>query len=229
MTEQPDLESMPADAAPRVLLIEDDEADYLLTRDLLADVFGSAVVLDWARTWQDALATIGEARHDVYLVDYRLGERNGLELVREAVDLGSAAPFILLTGQGSREIDLKAMRAGGKFDLVRGEAPVRQIPAIRPERDQVIIQAQFVALIGTDVQKESRGLGELKFISEEQDRFLSLRHFGMPDPGGLFDFIQSSDVRIERQLSRRDRDPPDLERWRRARARVLEILRPETA
>ncbi|MGH6920072.1 MAG: response regulator, partial [Geminicoccaceae bacterium] len=111
----------PGDAAPRVLLIEDDEDDYLLTRGLLAEVFGGAVVLEWVQSWSGALAVIAEARHDVYLVDYRLGERNGLELVREAIDLGSAAPFIVLTGQGNREIDLEAMRAGAADYLAKSE------------------------------------------------------------------------------------------------------------
>ncbi len=110
-----------ADVAPRVLLIEDDEDDYLLTRALLADVFGGAVALDWVQSWSGALALVAEARHDVYLVDYRLGERNGLELVREAIELGSTAPFIVLTGQGNREIDLEAMRAGASDYLAKGE------------------------------------------------------------------------------------------------------------
>jgi diguanylate cyclase (GGDEF)-like protein len=109
------------DVTPRILLIEDDEDDLLLTRELLAEAFGDAFELEWARSWDQALAAIGEARHDIYLVDYRLGARNGLELVREAIDLGSAAPFIVLTGQGSREIDLEAMRAGAADYLAKGE------------------------------------------------------------------------------------------------------------
>ena len=37
------------DAAVRVLLVEDDEDDYVLTRDLLAEGFGAQVTFDWAR------------------------------------------------------------------------------------------------------------------------------------------------------------------------------------
>jgi diguanylate cyclase len=125
MTEQPDpappTTAQGADVAPRVLLIEDDEDDYLLTRALLAEVFGDRFTLDWATCWSRALAMVAEARHDVYLVDYRLGERNGLDLVREAIELGSAAPFIVLTGQGNREIDLEAMRAGASDYLAKSE------------------------------------------------------------------------------------------------------------
>ncbi|MCX8101067.1 MAG: EAL domain-containing protein [Geminicoccaceae bacterium] len=106
---------------PRILLIDDDEDDYLLTRELLGEIFGGRLRLDWARNWDAALAAISEQRHEVYLVDYRLGERTGLELVREAVERGCSAPFIVLTGQGSREIDLEAMRAGAMDYLVKGE------------------------------------------------------------------------------------------------------------
>lgn len=106
---------------PRILLIDDDEDDYLLTRELLGEIFGGRLRLDWARNWDAALAAIGQQRHEVYLVDYRLGERTGLELVREAVERGCSAPFIVLTGQGSREIDLEAMRAGAMDYLVKGE------------------------------------------------------------------------------------------------------------
>ena len=105
----------------RVLLIDDDEDDYLLTRELLAEVFGRHLKLDWINSWQHALEAVFEARHDVVIVDYRLGERNGLELVREAVHLGCGAPFIVLTGEGNREIDLEAMRAGATDYLVKGE------------------------------------------------------------------------------------------------------------
>ena len=62
-----------------------------------------------------------EGEHDVVIVDYRLGARNGLELVREAVHLGCGMPFIVLTGEGNREIDLEAMRAGATDYLVKGE------------------------------------------------------------------------------------------------------------
>ena len=105
----------------RVLLIEDDEDDYLLTRELLIEVFGRQLQLDWIHSWHDGLEQVFEARHDVVIVDYRLGERNGLELVREAVHLGSHIPFIVLTGEGDREIDLEAMRAGATDYLVKGE------------------------------------------------------------------------------------------------------------
>ena len=67
-----------------MLLVEDDEDDYLITRDMLARQDRARFVLDWCASYEDALATIRERSHDVYLIDYRLGEHTGLELVSEA-------------------------------------------------------------------------------------------------------------------------------------------------
>lgn len=112
---------------PYILLVEDDEDDYVLARDRLASTFGPEVRLDWASTWQDGLAAIERAEHDVYLVDLRLGARTGLELVREAIKMGCAKPIILLTGQDSSEIDMEAMESGATDYLVKSQITADQL------------------------------------------------------------------------------------------------------
>src|SRR5207244_2436622 len=42
------------------------------------------------------------------------------ELLRAALERGCKAPIILLTGQGEREIDVEAMKAGASDYLVKG-------------------------------------------------------------------------------------------------------------
>ena len=106
---------------PRLLLVEDDEDDYLITNDLLSDIYGADFKLDWVRTEEDALSAISKGEHDVYLVDYRLGKTNGLDLVQQVSETWSTAPFILLTGQNSRELDIEAMRAGASDYLVKDD------------------------------------------------------------------------------------------------------------
>lgn len=106
---------------PFIALIEDDEDDYLLTRDFLSDIYGTTFRLDWIQDWPTAIETIGESVHDVYLVDYRLGEGNGLDLIRSAVASGCTSPIILLTGDSSRETDIEAMKAGASDYLIKGE------------------------------------------------------------------------------------------------------------
>jgi diguanylate cyclase (GGDEF)-like protein len=106
---------------PDILLVDDDEDDYILTRGMLTEIYGGRCKVDWVSSWDQALPHFREWRHDAYLIDYRLGERNGIDLVREAIELGCQAPIILLTGDGSREVDLEAMRAGAADYLVKSE------------------------------------------------------------------------------------------------------------
>ena len=65
----------------RVLLIEDDEDDYVLVRKLLSQIGSARYEIDWVQTYADAIEATAGGKHDVYLVDYRLGEQNGIEIL----------------------------------------------------------------------------------------------------------------------------------------------------
>lgn len=103
----------------RVLLIDDDEDDWVMTRDLLAEAEESRYSLDWASSYEQGLARIETREHDVYLMDYRLGAESGIDLLREAIARGCRAPIIMITGQGDRETDLAAMEAGAADYLAK--------------------------------------------------------------------------------------------------------------
>src|SRR5688572_12581520 len=104
----------------RVLLVDDDEDDYIIARDIIDEMPGQNYVLDWTSSFNEALQLIGQKKHDVYLVDYRLGAHDGLELITKAIESGCTAPLILLTGQSDRQTDEKAMRLGASDYLVKG-------------------------------------------------------------------------------------------------------------
>ncbi len=105
----------------KVLLIDDDEEDYILTRYIFDEFKDNQFTLDWLDNYADGLRVLQENRHDIYLVDYRLGGQTGLELLREAIRSGCTAPVILLTGQGDKETDFQAMKAGAADYLVKSE------------------------------------------------------------------------------------------------------------
>jgi signal transduction histidine kinase len=96
----------------RLLLIDDDEDDYVLTRDLLADIPELRFELDWIADPEAGLEEMVRGRHDLHLIDYSLGKLDGLGLIQAAVARGCPAPMILLTGLGDRAVDIRAMRAG---------------------------------------------------------------------------------------------------------------------
>jgi signal transduction histidine kinase len=104
-----------------VLLVEDDEEDYLLTKDLLSRLDGVRHEIHWVSDYRAALKAARDGDHDVYLVDYRLGADDGIELIRELVANGHDVPVIVLTGQGNRDVDVEAARAGAVDYLIKGE------------------------------------------------------------------------------------------------------------
>jgi signal transduction histidine kinase len=105
----------------KVLLVEDDEDDYILVRNMLSEALPSRYHLDWVTTYDTALEMMKRAEHDVYILDYRLGERNGLEILKHAVEEGCKVPIIFLTGQGDYEVDMEAMKAGAADYLIKDQ------------------------------------------------------------------------------------------------------------
>jgi diguanylate cyclase (GGDEF)-like protein/PAS domain S-box-containing protein len=105
----------------KILLVEDDEDDYLITRDMLVREQRTRFSVDWCSQYDEALVAIGEQLHDVYLIDYRLGQNTGLDLVREGFASRPFAPVIMLTGQAAYEIDLEATALGVTDYLVKQE------------------------------------------------------------------------------------------------------------
>jgi diguanylate cyclase (GGDEF)-like protein/PAS domain S-box-containing protein len=104
-----------------ILLVEDDEDDYLIASEMLADQKRVKFVVEWASDYENGLQLIREQRHDVYLVDYRLGMRTGLELVRAGFARRAHAPVIMLTGEVDPDIDLEASALGVTDFLVKGK------------------------------------------------------------------------------------------------------------
>ena len=105
----------------RVLLVDDDEDDYLLTDELLVEIFGDRLESEWINSYERAVDLLSEKRHDLYLFDYRLGSHTGLELLDAAKAADCTAPAILLTGLGDHDVDLDAMRKGAADYLIKSE------------------------------------------------------------------------------------------------------------
>lgn len=109
----------------RVLLVDDDEDEYILLKDHLRHMPASkdniSYTLDWVDNLNAAMEVSQHHEYDLYLVDYYLGEHTGLELMREWSAQGSSVPVVLLTGQGNYEVDLAAMQHGASDYLVKSQ------------------------------------------------------------------------------------------------------------
>lgn len=105
----------------KTLIIDDDEDDFFITSQYLKEISEFNIESSWSYNIIDAQAKLKSNEFDLYLVDYRLGARTGLDLLKEAVAGGCSKPIILLTGKGNTEIDKRAVEAGAYDYLVKSE------------------------------------------------------------------------------------------------------------
>jgi signal transduction histidine kinase len=100
-------------------LVDDDEDEHIIVGDLLRSAHWANFELTWASSYDEGLESILSSRLDVCLVDYRLGERSGLDLLSEVTAKLNHTQIILLTGEGDREIDETATKIGAADYLVK--------------------------------------------------------------------------------------------------------------
>jgi signal transduction histidine kinase len=99
----------------RVLLVEDDDVDYLAFKRLLRE---QKLPYDHVRA-----SSLAEARNilkaqafDVALLDYRLADGTAFDLFEE---IPRQIPFVIVTGSGDEEIAVQAMKAGASDYLIK--------------------------------------------------------------------------------------------------------------
>lgn len=136
-----------------ILLVEDDEDDYILVRKLLSGIDSTRFDLKWAQTYDAALEAMSKGSHDVCLIDYQLGDRTGLDLLQETKGKTLVCPAIFLTGH--QDYDMEAIRSGAADYLVKGrinadllERSIRY--AIERKRlESQLVQSQKMQALGT--------------------------------------------------------------------------------
>ena len=114
-----DAQSSSDSDAIRLLLIDDDEDEYRLLRSAIREIEAPRYDLDWVANADDGLRRMGDGYAAVF-VDYRLGATSGIELVRTAREQGHTVPLIMLTGEGSKQVDMAALDAGASDYLEKG-------------------------------------------------------------------------------------------------------------
>lgn len=127
----------------RVLVIDDDEDDFVIARDHLQRVEAGRYVVEWASNYAEGFEAMRSLRYDVFLIDYRIGPENGIDLLRNAHAAGIRVPMLMMTGVADRETDVEAMQAGAADYLVKGKFDGEQLArAIRYAVDRTRYLAQ---------------------------------------------------------------------------------------
>lgn len=154
----------------RVLLVEDDEDDAVLVRDLLADIPDVSYEVDWVPEFGKARAAIDRPSHDVCLLDYRLGGHDGLELLRRARDGECPMPIVVLTGFGEHEVDEQALAAGAADFLTKGGVSG---PVIDRSLRYAIRHRQVLEALRRSERERRRLSVELLTAQEKERRFVA--------------------------------------------------------
>ena len=141
----------------KLLLVEDDEDDYVLTQGLLEDIIAGEYSLTWASTPQEARKHFARNNHDLCMMDYRLGSEDGLSLLREAPKLGFKGPIIMLTGQDNKQLDQEALNAGAEDYLVKSQLNAQGLArAIRYALTRREMEAERVERLRAETENRSK-------------------------------------------------------------------------
>ena len=177
----------------RILIIEDDRLQFRIAEQMLANARMARFVVDWAQTFEDGLRRLLTDDYAACLLDFQLGARDGLELLREARAKNCQTPVIFLTADSSEQVDDAAMEAGAADYLVKGEINPRvlersiryslklgsamrelRLLATRDALTGLLNRRAFDALLSEEVERARRLEHSLALVVLDMDHFKNI-------------------------------------------------------
>ena len=188
-----------SDDQVQVLLVEDDDGDALLVGELLREV-GAAVVVRRARSLTQAKGLVSGAA--CVLLDLGLPDSQGLNGLRQLLQLEPEAAIVMLTGQANEHLGEQAVRAGAQDYLVKGDVAGHQLNrviryAVERRRAEEAQRALHVAQIhAQENARLERGLLPSPLLTDSR---LSVSARCLPGGkhillgGDFYDVVETSD------------------------------------
>ena len=145
-------------APKRVLVVDDDEGlRILIARHLRKAGFDVSVAVDGAAAVELCQADPGR----VLVLDQKLADLTGREVIRQLAALGYKVPFVMMTGQGDERLAVEMMKLGAADYLVKGLDLLDLLPAT--------LERVFRA-----VETETRLLQAEKQLQESREQYKAL-------------------------------------------------------
>jgi len=230
-----------------IILIAEDSATHATQIQALLERDGHSVVV--TVDGKQATESLSRCLPDLIITDLNMPEMNGLELVEFVRDNHSEVPVILMTGEGSEDTAVQALRKGATSYLPKRElahslnttvAEILQLIESRRDKDEVteaLVAAESTFIIGND----HRFAGQVVAHLEEQ-----LRNMKYSDPTGMLritmalreaiaNAIDHGNLELDSKM--RDEDGPgyselgrqrsELEPWMNRQVRITARITPE--
>jgi DNA-binding response OmpR family regulator len=139
---------------PDQILVVDDEANIRLTLQALLSRAGYEVTL--AASGQEAIDLFNQREFDLLLVDLKMPDVDGMQVVTESRKRLPDATIIVLTGHGSLDTALAGLRQGIFDYLLKTTDPaevVERVHAGLADRQQKLRQQKLLETVSSAVQE----------------------------------------------------------------------------
>ena len=160
---------------PSTILIVDDDRGLLrlLERALKRQGFVTAT----AGSGQEAIAWFAKDSADLMLLDLKLQDIEGKELVNHLASVGHSIPFIIMTGQGDERVAVDMMKRGALDYLVKDAQFIDRMPEVVRRALQRLANEKELAATQAALEQSRK---EVLAISErERTRFGAELHDGL--------------------------------------------------
>ena len=103
-----------------VLLIEDNEDDACLIREMLLEKQEAGIRLEWVDRLSRGMTQLAQGKSDLVLLDLSLPDSHGLETFDTVQSCAQDVPIVVLTGLDDEAMANQAVRRGAQDYLVKG-------------------------------------------------------------------------------------------------------------
>lgn len=122
----------------QILVVDDDQ----IQREWLRRALGKHYLLTDVETGAEMLYLLGHSRFDLILLDYRLPDYTGIELLPTLAR--GAAPVVMMTGAGHEAVAVEAMKLGCVDYLVKRDTSAEDV---RKVVDRGLAQGRLLGLL----------------------------------------------------------------------------------
>ena len=142
----------------RVLIVDDHPITCKGIRDVLEPAIGISVVGE-AHTGAEALQKIEDLRPRVVLLDMRLPDMNGVDIIKRVYKTGSNARILGLSSYNDREFISELLTYGASGYLLKDEVPEEIVAAVRGVAQGEVgwVSRKVAALLSQILVKEQAG------------------------------------------------------------------------